>query len=372
MVITATVLSIALYAFHSGAPLHLTRVAPRGWSRLHGRAASMAEERAPSSGVQPDVTSAAEEVASLLAGKIEVAHVDHVRDWLPEAEALPTPFHGGCVVDVRTSAAALEVAEQCVVPEPGADGAFVDEHAAVLTDPTVLVGTGANPLAGLAAWKAGGPRESVYFSPSDVRAAIVTCGGLCPGLNTVVKELVHCLREQYGVDEVYGVRNGYKGFYSGALRPLTLADVETIHREAGSVLGSSRGGHDTAQICDAIEAAGVNLVFTVGGDGTARAPLSGSDAVSYAHLVHPRLACSRCGPTRPTSRDRAPRSSGASHAPPPCGLAHCSPLATATAATAAARADEGIQQARRGVHAPTEAGGGGARAEDDRQRRSHH
>jgi len=262
MMIVASILSISLAAFHSSTPFHLARVALRAgvpMSASYGRAAADAAD------LQPDVSSAAAEVASLLAGKIEVAHVDHVRDWLPELEALPTPFHGGCVVDVRTT---LEVAEQCVVPEPGVDGSFVDENAAVLTDPTVLLGAGANPLAELTAWKAGGPRQDVYFSSGDVRAAIVTCGGLCPGLNTVVKELVHCLRAQYGVDEVYGVPNGYQGFYSHALRPLTLEDVQTIHREAGSVLGSSRGGHHTEQICDAIEEAGIDMIFTIGGDGT--------------------------------------------------------------------------------------------------------
>jgi len=85
-----------------------------------------------------------------------------------------------------------------------------------------------------------------------------------------VRELVSCLRLQYGVEEVYGVRNGYMGFYASKLEPLHLSDVDTIHRQAGSMLGSSRGGHDTEKICDAIEACGVNLVFTIGGDGTMR------------------------------------------------------------------------------------------------------
>jgi len=154
--------------------------------------------------------------------------------------------------------------EECVVPADG-QGLFVDETSAVLADAALNTDV---PLGGLTAWKAGGPRQEVFFLPSEVKAAIVTCGGLCPGLNTVLRELVNCLRQQYGVEEVYGVRNGYMGFYSNTLEALELGDVETIHRQAGSVLGSSRGGHDTAKICDAIEAAGVNMVFTIGGDGT--------------------------------------------------------------------------------------------------------
>jgi len=194
--------------------------------------------------------------------QLHIPQVEHLRDWLPDAESLPTPFHGGCMVDTQT----LEE-EECVVPL-GEQGLFVDEATAVLAD--AVVRTDAPASGDFTAWKAGGPREEVFFTPEEVKAAIVTCGGLCPGLNTVIKELVGCLRSQYGVDEVYGVRNGYAGFYTTGLLPLQLHDVETIHREAGSMLGSSRGGHDTAKICDAIEAAGINMVFTIGGDGTAK------------------------------------------------------------------------------------------------------
>ena len=214
----------------------------------------------PSTDAAPDVSVAAAGVAAMLAGSLQVPHYPHVRDWLPDEPSLQTPFHGGCTVDVET----LET-EECVVPD-GESAVFVEESTVVLANP--VVDATSPDLGGLVAWKAAGPRESVFFSAGEAKAAIVTCGGLCPGLNTVVKEVVACLRSQYGVEDVYGVRNGYMGFYTTGFEPLTLADVETIHREAGSMLGSSRGGHDTAQICDAIEAAGVNLVFTIGGDGT--------------------------------------------------------------------------------------------------------
>lgn len=221
-----------------------------------------------------DITPALNEIANALdrdggCEVISVPHVDHLRDWLPAVEARTTGFHGGCMTDMQT----LEE-DECVVPLAD-HGVFIEESRVVLADPIVSM-DGAGPATGLTAYKQGGPRETVFFSSDSVKAAIVTCGGLCPGLNTVVKELVNCLRSQYGVEEVFGVKHGYMGFYSSEWVSLTLDDVATIHRQGGSMLGSSRGGHDTTKICDALQEAGVNLVFTIGGDGTMR----GSQAIA--------------------------------------------------------------------------------------------
>jgi len=218
----------------------------------------------------PDVSLAARDVAAALGGRITVPRVPHLRDWLPDAERLSTPYHGGCMVDVQT----LEQ-DECVVPQPD-HGAFVSDDSVVLADPVVSAAAGAAPEGGVSAYMQGGPREHVYFTSDEIVAAVVTCGGLCPGLNTVVRELVSCLRQQYGVSEVFGVPHGYMGFYSHEWVDLTLERVETIHREGGSILGSSRGGHDTTKICDALEERGVNVVFTIGGDGTAK----GSEAIA--------------------------------------------------------------------------------------------
>jgi len=211
-----------------------------------------------------DVSSAAAEVAARLAEPaFSVPHVDHLHDWLPSVTSLPTPFHGGCISDMQT------MQEDLCFVAPTDEGLFVDEQLVVLADPVVSAKSAS--IEGMTAYTAAGPREEVFFSAQEARAAIVTCGGLCPGLNTVVKELVNCLRSQYGVEDVCGVKHGYMGFYDeAAWTELGLEDVETIHRQGGSVLGSSRGGHDTAKICDAIEARGVNMVFTIGGDGTMR------------------------------------------------------------------------------------------------------
>lgn len=116
-----------------------------------------------------------------------------------------------------------------------------------------------------------GPRKEIALDPEISRAAIVTCGGLCPGLNTVVREITMCLRRQYGVEHVYGIREGYRGFLDApSWLPLDEATVSNYHNMGGSVLGSSRGGHDTEAIVESLVAQNINLLFVVGGDGTLR------------------------------------------------------------------------------------------------------
>ncbi|MQL84490.1 hypothetical protein Taro_016994 [Colocasia esculenta] len=113
-----------------------------------------------------------------------------------------------------------------------------------------------------------GPREKVYFQSDEVRACIVTCGGLCPGLNTVIREIVCGLSDMYGVHRVLGIEGGYKGFYARNTIPLTPKSVNDIHKRGGTVLGTSRGGHDTLKIVDHIEDREINQVYIIGGDGT--------------------------------------------------------------------------------------------------------
>nr|CAB3460922.1 unnamed protein product [Digitaria exilis] len=113
-----------------------------------------------------------------------------------------------------------------------------------------------------------GPRQRVYFGPDEVKACIVTCGGLCPGLNTVIRELVCGLSHMYNVNSIFGIQNGYKGFYSSNYLPLTPKSVNDIHKRGGTVLGTSRGGHDTKKIVDNIQDRGINQVYIIGGDGT--------------------------------------------------------------------------------------------------------
>jgi 6-phosphofructokinase 1 len=118
-----------------------------------------------------------------------------------------------------------------------------------------------------------GPRSRLFFDPARTRAAIVTCGGLCPGLNNVIRSLVLQLHHGYGVREVLGYRGGYGGLDpSGGVEPLplTLEGVDKIHRHGGTILGTSRGPVNVGAAVDELTRRGVNMLFTIGGDGTQR------------------------------------------------------------------------------------------------------
>jgi 6-phosphofructokinase 1 len=118
-----------------------------------------------------------------------------------------------------------------------------------------------------------GPRAKLFFDPKQTRAGIVTCGGLCPGLNNVIRSLFLELHYGYGVAEVLGFRGGYTGLDPKcAVEPvkLTPAFVDGIHQHGGTVLGSSRGPVDIGRAVDNLIGRGVNILFTVGGDGTQR------------------------------------------------------------------------------------------------------
>ncbi len=121
-----------------------------------------------------------------------------------------------------------------------------------------------------------GPRERLFFEPRGVRAGIVTCGGLCPGLNNVIRSVFMQLHHGYGVPEVLGFRSGYRGLDPQAgLEPVRLDPdmVNDIHKAGGTVLGTSRGPVDPAAAVDRLEGLGVSMLFCVGGDGTQRGAL---------------------------------------------------------------------------------------------------
>lgn len=119
-----------------------------------------------------------------------------------------------------------------------------------------------------------GPRERIYFNPSHVHAAIATCGGLCPGLNNVIRAVVRCLWFSYGVRRISGIQYGYQGLLpesSYAPIPLDPDVVDDIQMKGGTILGAARGGGKRVQdIVDSLERMNVNILFSVGGDGTLR------------------------------------------------------------------------------------------------------
>jgi len=118
-----------------------------------------------------------------------------------------------------------------------------------------------------------GPRRELHFNPRTVNAAIVTCGGLCPGLNNVIREITNTLYHLYDIKgKVYGIRGGYKGFYDERYPPVELTPelVENIHHDGGTVLSSSRGGFDLVKILDFIRSKKIRQLYVIGGDGTHR------------------------------------------------------------------------------------------------------
>jgi len=149
---------------------------------------------------------------------------------------------------------------------------YVHESDRVLLDDT-LDGAEARlcGVSELPSLEPGGPREYIYFDPSLTRAAIVTCGGLCPGLNNVIRGLVLELADNYGVTDVLGFRDGFRGLVGDA-EPVRLSRevVAGIHNRGGTILGTSRGGQDPALMAETLERLGVSLLFVIGGDGTLR------------------------------------------------------------------------------------------------------
>lgn len=133
-----------------------------------------------------------------------------------------------------------------------------------------------------------GPREYIYFNPKHVNAGICTCGGLCPGLNDVIRAVVRCLYNRYGVRRIRGIRFGFKGLFPENefdTIDLTPDLVDDIHKTGGSFLGTSRGGGSRVnEIVDAIEALNMNMIFIVGGDGTQRGALEVAEEIERRGL----------------------------------------------------------------------------------------
>ena len=160
------------------------------------------------------------------------------------------------------------------IPSPMSGGRFIGDDERVLFHSTFAgiktwLDEGAQPPA----MELAGPRQMLFFDPARLACGIVTCGGLCPGLNDVIRAIVRALRLQYGVHRVYGFRFGYEGLvHRMGHEPLVLTtdSVHRIHESGGSILGSSRGHQDPAEMVDYLAELGVGILFAIGGDGTLR------------------------------------------------------------------------------------------------------
>lgn len=132
-----------------------------------------------------------------------------------------------------------------------------------------------------------GPREMIFFEPAKTKAAIVTCGGLCPGLNNVIRSIVMELHYRYGVSNIVGIQYGYEGLipkYNHPFIKLIPDVVDEIHYHGGSVLGSSRGDQDVSEMVETLERENIDILFCIGGDGTLRGAWEIFDHISRRKL----------------------------------------------------------------------------------------
>ena len=163
---------------------------------------------------------------------------------------------------------------ECRIPSPMKGVHFVSDDEQVLYHGNVkeveaIIKDGKTPPH----FEMAGPREKIYFDPSKLKCGIVTCGGLCPGLNDVIRAIVLSLHYHYGVRTVFGFRYGYEGLtYRYGHEPLELTPeaVDDIHQQGGTILGSSRGPQEVSEMADTLEQMNIGLLFTLGGDGTLR------------------------------------------------------------------------------------------------------
>jgi 6-phosphofructokinase 1 len=151
---------------------------------------------------------------------------------------------------------------------------FVDDtqRVSLTTDMTKLEQF-ANEKIPIPSLEAAGPRQTIYHDPAWTRAAIVTCGGLCPGLNNVIKSLVQVLWFDYGVRNIFGIPYGFRGLnpsYGHSPIVLNPEVVDAIQEDGGTILGSSRGNQDNSTMVDTLMRLNINVLFCIGGDGTLR------------------------------------------------------------------------------------------------------
>jgi 6-phosphofructokinase 1 len=165
---------------------------------------------------------------------------------------------------------------------------YVAEDDRVLFHDTVqLVGSAGVPLADLPGFEPAGPRRQIFFEPAKMRIGIVTCGGLCPGINDVIRGIVMEASFHYGVQRIHGFKNGFQGFipkYGHDVVDLTPEVVVAIDESGGTMLGTSRGGQDSGAIVDCLERMSIGALFVIGGDGTLRGAMDIARVIAERNL----------------------------------------------------------------------------------------
>ena len=168
----------------------------------------------------------------------------------------------------------VETLGACKIDSPVRGEEFVRDGERILSNENEsFMKSREKQLGHLPTFERAGPLTKIFHDPAWTRVGIVTAGGLCPGLNNVIKGLVETLFFSYGVKTVFGIRYGYAGLVPKfGYEPLMLDPdvVDTIHARGGTILGSSRGQQPTDELVDALERMNINVLFCVGGDGSLR------------------------------------------------------------------------------------------------------
>jgi len=183
----------------------------------------------------------------------------------------------------------VETLGTCKIESPVRNRDFIDDDERILiTDNVKDLQRATERLGVTPSFERAGPHHKIFHDPSWSRVGIVTAGGLCPGLNHVIKGLVEILSFDYGIKTIYGIRYGYAGLIPRyGYEPILLDTdrVDTIHEQGGTMLGSSRGQQDTGEIVDTLARMNINLLFCIGGDGSLRCALDIAEECKHRKLA---------------------------------------------------------------------------------------
>jgi len=200
-------------------------------------------------------------------------------------------FYGEINMDSETLITEIPVLGKATLPSPvqkrvdetGSIGFVSDASRVIIEVDDTRVKNLFKEEQALPCFELAGPRRHIFFDPSKLRCALVTCGGLCPGINDIIRSIVLELHYAYDVRHIFGIRYGLQGFiakYGHDLVELTPDTVVNIHDRGGTVLGSSRGPQDVDEIIDSLERMNIGLLFMIGGDGTLTAASRIADAIT--------------------------------------------------------------------------------------------
>ena len=132
-----------------------------------------------------------------------------------------------------------------------------------------------------------GPFKKIHFDPSKINVGIVTCGGLCPGINDVIRSITYSCIDGYNVKNVYGFKNGYEGLTDKFNKDAVILDgeiIDNIHEQGGTILGSSRGAQSEVDMVDTLVKFNISILFVIGGDGTQRGAMKITSEVTRRKL----------------------------------------------------------------------------------------